>query len=46
MWTFYACRLNPKSFAVTEAALVQNTYPEPQAYPKIIWATNYTRLVC
>lgn len=46
MWTFYACGLDPKSFAVTEAALVQNTYPEPQAYPKMIWATNYTRLVC
>lgn len=46
MWTLYACGLDPKFFDVTEAALVQNTYPEPEKYPKMIWATNYTRLVC
>lgn len=46
MWTLYACGLDPEYFAVTEAALVQNTYPEPASYPKMIWATNYTRLVC
>ena len=46
MWTLYACGLNPRTFDVTEAALVQNTYPDPPAFPKMVWATNYTRLVC
>lgn len=26
--------------------MVHNTYPEPSTYPKMIWTTNYTRLVC
>lgn len=43
MWTIYACGLDPKSFDVTEAALVQNVYPEPENFPKMIWATNYQR---
>jgi hypothetical protein len=43
MWTLYACGLDPKNFSVTEAALVQNTYPEPENFPKMIWATNYQR---
>lgn len=46
MWTVYACGLNPRGFAATEAALVQNTYPEPENFPKMIWATNYYRLAC
>lgn len=46
MWTLYACGLDPQRFAVTEASLVQNTYPEPDKFPKMIWATNYTRLAC
>ena len=46
MWTLYACGLDPQHFAVTEASLVQNTYPEPDKFPKMIWATNYTRLAC
>jgi hypothetical protein len=46
MWTLYACGLNPQSFAATEAALVHNTYPEPDKFPKMIWATNYNRLAC
>ena len=46
MWTLYAAGLDPKAFAVTEAALVHNTYPEPETFPKMIWSTNYTRLVC
>ena len=46
MWTLYACGLNPQSFAATEAALVHNTYPEPENFPKMIWSTNYTRMVC
>ncbi|KAK4218389.1 glycoside hydrolase [Rhypophila decipiens] len=44
MWTLYAAGLNPQSFAATEAAIVQNTYPEPDNFPKMIWATNYFRL--
>lgn len=46
MWTIYACGLDPKNFAATEAALVQNTWPNPQDFPKMIWATNYTRMAC
>lgn len=46
MWTLYAAGLNPQSFAATEAALVHNTYPEPENFPKMIWSTNYTRLAC
>lgn len=46
MWTVYAMGLNPRAFATTEAALVHNTFPNPQEFPKMIWATNYTRLAC
>ncbi|MDI1485153.1 MAG: endo-1,4-beta-glucanase [Ramalina farinacea] len=46
MWTIYACGLNPRAFPSTQAAWVQNTYPDPLKYPKMIWATNYTRLAC
>ncbi|KAI1332491.1 glycoside hydrolase family 5 protein [Xylariaceae sp. FL0255] len=44
MWTIYACGLNPQSFAATQAAIVHNTYPEPDNFPKMIWSTNYYRL--
>lgn len=44
MWTLYAAGLNPQSFAATEAAIVHNTYPEPDKFPKMIWSTNYHRL--
>lgn len=44
LWTLYACGLNPRSFAATEAAIVHNTYPEPESFPKMIWSTNYFRL--
>lgn len=46
MWTIYAVGLNPRAFPATEAAWVHNTYPDPAKYPKMIWATNYTRLAC
>lgn len=46
LWTLYACGLDPEKFLVTEAALVQNTWPDPSTYPKMIWATNYTRAAC
>ncbi|PYI19682.1 glycosyl hydrolase [Aspergillus violaceofuscus CBS 115571] len=45
-WTLYAAGFNPRSFKKTEAALVQNTYDNPAEFPKMIWSTNYTRLVC
>lgn len=44
MWTLYACGLNPESFSATQAAIVQNTYPTPDEFPKMIWSTNYYRL--
>ncbi|KFA66858.1 hypothetical protein S40285_02299 [Stachybotrys chlorohalonatus IBT 40285] len=44
MWTLYACGFNPLSFAATQAAIVQNTYPDPESFPKMIWSTNYYRL--
>ncbi|KAH7015212.1 glycoside hydrolase superfamily [Ilyonectria destructans] len=44
LWTIYACGLNPQSFAATQAAIVQNTYPNPDEFPKMIWSTNYYRL--
>ncbi|KAI5196351.1 hypothetical protein E4T39_07845 [Aureobasidium subglaciale] len=46
MWTIYACGLNPQAFLSTQAALVQNTWPNPAEFPKMIWATNYQRLAC
>lgn len=44
MWTLYAAGLDPRQFVVTEAALIHNTYPEPDKFPKMIWSTNYYRL--
>ena len=46
LWTVYACGLDPTKFSATEAALVQNLWPDPQLFPKMIWATNYNRLAC
>ncbi|KAL9058658.1 MAG: hypothetical protein Q9162_001665 [Coniocarpon cinnabarinum] len=46
LWTVYACGLDPTKFSATEAALVQNLWPDPSKFPKMIWATNYTRLAC
>ena len=46
MWTLYACGFDPEKFHSTQAALVQNTWPDPEAFPKMCWATNYTRLAC
>lgn len=45
-WTLYAAGLDPRGFKKTQAALVQNTWDDPAKFPKMIWATNYTRLVC
>lgn len=46
LWTLYAAGLNPKTFNKTQAALVQNTWPNPAEFPKMIWSTNYTRMTC
>lgn len=46
MWTLYAAGFNPYNFNPTQAAFVHNTYPDPAAYPKMLWSTNYVRLVC
>ncbi|KAK3616225.1 hypothetical protein LTR56_023400 [Elasticomyces elasticus] len=46
MWTLYACGFDPKKLFVTQAALVQNTWPDPTTFPKMAWATNYQRLAC
>lgn len=44
MWTLYAAGLDPRKFAITQAAVVQNTWPVPAEFPKMCWATNYSRL--
>lgn len=44
MWTIYACGLDPTKFVANEASLVQNTWANPAKYPKMVWATNYSRL--
>ena len=46
MWTLYAVGLDPKKFLATQASLVHNTWPDVAKFPKMIWATNYTRLAC
>ena len=46
MWTLFAMGLNPRTFDVTEAAMVHNTWPDPATFPKMIWSTNYQRLAC
>jgi len=46
MWTIYACGLDPRKLRNTGAAVVQNTWPNPVDFPKMIWATNYQRLAC
>ncbi|KAJ8328198.1 hypothetical protein O5D80_003567 [Batrachochytrium dendrobatidis] len=43
-WSLDLVGLNPRNFASTNAAIVQNLYPDPAHYPKMIWATNYYKL--
>jgi len=44
-WTLDLAGLNMRNFADTEAALVHNTYPNVHDFPKMIWSTNYYKLV-
>ena len=44
MWTIYACGIDPTKLLKTQASLVQNTWPNPAEFPKMVWATNYQRL--
>ncbi|KAK3718667.1 hypothetical protein LTR37_004884 [Vermiconidia calcicola] len=46
LWTLYACGFDPTKFHPTQAAVVQNTWPNPAEFPKMVWATNYQRLAC
>ncbi|KAI8916174.1 glycoside hydrolase superfamily [Gorgonomyces haynaldii] len=43
-WTFDLAGLDPRNFAAGNAAIVQNTFPEPAKFPKMIWSTNYFKL--
>jgi len=45
LWTLYACGFDPKNFTITEAALTHNFSKDPNNYPKMVWSTNYHRLV-
>ncbi|KAG0238639.1 hypothetical protein BGX31_003232 [Mortierella sp. GBA43] len=44
LWTLYLAGLDPSCFSQTNAALVQNFYPNPEKFPKMVWATNYNKL--
>lgn len=45
MWTLYAAGFNPKHFNQTHAAMVHGAWPDPAQFPKMLWPTNYQRLV-
>ncbi|CAG8060001.1 unnamed protein product [Penicillium olsonii] len=45
-WTLYAAGLNPRNFQATQAALSQHALDNPTEFPKMLWCTNYSRLVC
>lgn len=44
LWTLYAAGLDPRTFSMNQAAVVQNTSPDPALFPKMLWPTNYQRL--
>ncbi|RHZ53627.1 hypothetical protein Glove_440g10 [Diversispora epigaea] len=44
-WTLDLVGLNIRNFADTEAAIVHNTYKKPEEFPKMVWSTNYYKLV-
>lgn len=43
-WTFLAVGMDPKFFDITEAAIVHNTSGLGEAFPKMIWSTNYDKM--
>lgn len=43
-WTYIAAGMDPSKFRVTESAVVHNTAPNPEDFPKMIWSTNYDRM--
>lgn len=52
-WTFLAAGLQPKRFTNNEAAILHNSIIDPQtgkddheAFPRMVWATNYYKLAC
>lgn len=45
MWTLYAAGFDPKHFNKTHAAMVHGAWPDPAQFPKMLWPTNYQRLV-
>ncbi|KAJ3367517.1 hypothetical protein HDU91_001351 [Kappamyces sp. JEL0680] len=44
LWTLQMVGFNVENFANSYAALVQNVYPDPAQFPKMIWPTNYFKL--
>ncbi|KAG7660882.1 uncharacterized protein J8A68_005557 [[Candida] subhashii] len=47
MWTLYAAGLEPKRFAITEAAVLHNEtrfHDSSDTYHKMLWTSNYKRL--
>ncbi|CAK4069387.1 unnamed protein product [Aphanomyces euteiches] len=47
LWTLVDLGLNPANFAVTKAALCQDTYGgRPDDFPKMIWPTNFFKFGC
>jgi hypothetical protein len=46
LWTLKCAGFEPRNFTTTTAALLHNTYPEAEDFPKMIWPTNYHKLAC
>ncbi|KAF0713115.1 hypothetical protein As57867_004496, partial [Aphanomyces stellatus] len=47
LWTLLDLGLNPENFAITKAALCQDTYGgKPEDFPKMIWPTNFFKFAC
>ncbi|KAG9413672.1 hypothetical protein AC1031_012901 [Aphanomyces cochlioides] len=47
LWTMVDLGLNPDNFAVTKAALCQDTFGgKPEDFPKMIWPTNMFKFGC